>query len=135
VTRSKTSFRDHWGLYVMAAVYFLAGVNHFISPELYLRIMPSYIPEHALMVQLSGVAEILLGVGLVWPPTRRWAAWGVIALLIAITPAHIFMIQEHATLFSEVPLWGLYLRLPLQLLLMFWAYQYTKKTGHKSRYV
>ncbi len=132
---SQTSFRRHWDLYLISAVYFFAGVNHIVSPEFYLKVMPTGIPEHSLMVILSGVAEIVLALLLIWPSTRRLAAWGVIALLIAVSPVHIFMIQEHDTLFADLPIWGLYARLPLQLLFILWAYQYTKKRGHVSRYV
>ena len=110
-------------LYVMAIIYILAGLIHFWKPQFYRPMMPPYIPAHNLMIFLSGVAEVILGLGLLWPVTRVLAAWGVIALLIAISPAHIFMLQ-HKDRFSKIPIWALWLRLPLQILLMAWAFLY-----------
>ena len=115
-------------LYLMALVYVLAGFNHFRSPETYLAIMPPYIPAHELMVQLSGVAESLLGILLLWPKTRRLAAWGLIALLIAVFPANYYMYQARDTAFAQFPAWVLLVRLFLQPMLMFWAYLYTAPT-------
>jgi hypothetical protein len=63
------------GLYLMALLYIGAGVLHFVVPKFYLRIMPPYLPAHHLLVALSGVAEVIVGVGLLIPATRVWAAW------------------------------------------------------------
>jgi uncharacterized membrane protein len=114
-------------LYVMAAAYTVAGLNHFRDPGLYRKIMPSYIPAPDLMILLSGIAEVILGLGLISKVTRPYAAWGVIALLIAIFPANFFMFQERDGIFSSLPTWVLIARLPFQLLLMAWAYWYTKE--------
>src|SRR5262245_33200620 len=76
-------------LYVMAAFYIFAGVNHFRVPECYRGIMPPYLPWHLELVLLSGIAEILCGIGLLIPRTRKLAAWATIALLIAVFPANI----------------------------------------------
>lgn len=111
-------------LYLMAALYTLAGVNHFRAPRFYLAMMPPLLPYPDLMNTLSGLAEITLGIGLFFPPTRVWAAWGVIALLIAIFPANIYMaVGEKFMRISPLIRWG---RLPIQGLLIWWAYQYTK---------
>ena len=76
----------------LAAIFFvLAGSLHFIRPEFYLRIVPPYIPRHVAIVRISGFLEILGGVGLLLPQTRRMAAWGLVALLIAVFPANIYM--------------------------------------------
>ncbi len=111
-------------LYLMAAVYTLAGLNHFRSPRFYVYMMPPFIPLPKLMVDLSGLAEIVLGIGLFFPVTRVWAAWGVIALLIAVFPANVFMAVSDK--FAHFPAWLLWGRLPLQGVLIWWAYQYTK---------
>lgn len=111
------------GLYIQAFVYVAAGVNHFISPKTYLAIMPPYIPAHNLMVTLSGIAEIVLGIGLLFPATRSISAWGLILLLIAVFPANIYMAT--ASRFRKLPAWIRWGRLPLQGLLIWWAYQYT----------
>jgi len=71
--------------------YVVAGSLHFIKPEPYLRIMPPYIPWHVAMVRVSGAFEILGGVGLLVPETRKAASWGLIALLVAVFPANIYM--------------------------------------------
>lgn len=112
-------------LYIMAALYVLAGANHFISPAFYRPLMPPYIPAHNLMIVLSGIAEIVLGAALFFPATRRLAAWGVIALLIAVFPVHIYMFQERETIFSRIPVLLIIARIPLQFVLMWWAWLYT----------
>lgn len=113
-----------WHLYLMAGIYFLAGLNHFRNPGLYLRIIPSYIPLPRLMNQLSGAAEALLAIGLCIPVVSPIAAWGIIALLIAIFPANIYM-YTHKKAGMRLPKWILLLRLPLQVVLIIWAYIYT----------
>ena len=115
-------------LYVMAAFYIAAGVNHFLSPDFYVAIMPPYLPWHLGLVYLSGVAEIVCGVGLLIPRTRVLAAWATIALLVAIYPANI-----HVAL-NDIPLGGRseglgiwnWVRLPFQFVLIAWAWWYTR---------
>jgi uncharacterized membrane protein len=113
-----------WHLYVMALLYILAGVNHFRSPRMYEKIIPPYFPNPQLLNLLSGVLEILFGLGLLLIPTRSIAAWSIIILLFAFFPTHIYMITQPKVRMG-LPLWALYLRLPLQLLLVFWSFQYT----------
>jgi len=107
----------------MGVLYILAGVNHFRSPKTYERIMPPYIPQHKLMVTLSGVAEMVLGLMLLNPQTQTIAAWGIIAMLIVFLTVHIYMIQE-AERFRKIPKWILILRLPMQFVLIWWASLY-----------
>lgn len=113
-----------WHLYGMAFIYFIAGINHFRNPRLYLKIIPPYIPNHKLMNYASGAAEIILGIALCVPVLSAYAAWGVIALLIAIFPTHLYMYFDPKA-HMGLPKWLLLLRMPLQFALMFWAYQYT----------
>jgi uncharacterized membrane protein len=113
-----------WHLYLMAFLYIIAGINHFRSPGMYLRIIPPIFKNPKLINTLSGVAEILLGVLLLFPFSKRFAAWGIIALLIAIFPANLFMFQDKKAGFG-LPKWILFVRLPLQIVLIYWAYQYT----------
>ncbi|WOK08956.1 DoxX family protein [Imperialibacter roseus] len=111
-----------WHLYVMAVLYILAGINHFINPTFYLRIIPPVLKYKQLINSISGAAEILLGI-LLLTSYRPMAAIGVIALLIAIFPANVYhLIQKGAGM--KVPIWGLWLRLPAQGLLIWWAWQY-----------
>jgi len=108
---------------VLAAIFYVfAGSLHFTRPEFYLRIMPPYIPWHVAMVRISGFFEILGGLGLLIPKTRRAAAWGLVALLIAVFPANLYMatnpVETGAASLAPVLRWG---RLPLQLFLMWWV--------------
>jgi len=109
------------GLAFAAVFYVFAGTLHFLKPAPYLRIVPPYIPWHLPMVLISGAFEILGGVGLLVPQARRNAAWGLVALLIAVFPANIYMatnpIDAGAASIAPVLRWG---RLPLQLLLVWW---------------
>ncbi len=112
------------GKWIFGVLFILAGIAHFAWPDFYLRIMPPYIPLHLPLVLLSGVIEIALGVLLLFPRTSKIAAWGLIALLIAVFPAnvHVYLHQDQFPL----PAWLHLLRLPLQGLLILWAYAYTR---------
>ncbi|WP_300566025.1 MauE/DoxX family redox-associated membrane protein [Flavobacterium sp.] len=113
-----------WHLYVMALLYILAGFNHFRKPRLYLKIIPPYFSNPKMLNYLSGLAEIVLGICLCIPFTSKYAAWGIIALLIAIFPANLYMYQnDNAGL--GLSKWIRFVRLPLQIVLLFWAYLYT----------
>lgn len=106
---------------IAAILYVAAGTLHFIKPEPYLRIMPPYIPWHVFMVRASGICEIIGGLGLLVARTRRAAAWGLVALLIAVFPANLYMatnpLEGGAASIAPVIRWG---RLPLQPLLVWW---------------
>ena len=112
-------------LRILLALFLVgAGVNHFIRTGFYLRMMPPYVPFPLAMVQISGVAEIALGVLLLIPATMVPAAWGLIALLIAVFPANLQM-ALHPETFPEFTPRALWLRLPLQAVLIAWAWWYT----------
>lgn len=105
-----------------------AGVNHFVSPEPYVGMMPAALPAPWTLVYVSGVAEVLGGLGLILPATRRLAAWGLVALLIAVFPANINMaIHELPLGTRHVPAWALWARLPLQIVLIAWAASFTRR--------
>jgi uncharacterized membrane protein len=107
-----------------------AGLNHFLSPEPYLGMMPAEIPErfHVLLVDISGIAEMAGGLGLILPATRRLAAWGLIALYVAIFPANLNMAINHLPLGTKpIDAWLLWARLPLQLVLIVWSFWYTRR--------
>jgi len=111
---------------VFALFFVAAGVNHFIRTDFYLRMMPPYVPLHLVMVQISGVAEIALGLLLLIPRTVPMAAWGLIALLIAVFPANLQM-ALHPETFPEFSTRALWFRLPLQGGMIAWAWFYTRK--------
>ncbi len=113
--------RTSFSRLLLALLFVAAGVWHFVRPAGYLRIMPPGLPAPLLLVYLSGAAEIAGGLGLLWPPTRRWAGWGLLALLVAVFPANIYMALAHAQL--GVPGWVAWARLPLQLPLLWWVWQ------------
>lgn len=112
--------------WVFGTFFVLAGANHFWRTDLYLRIMPPILPWHRELVILSGIAEIALGGLLLVRQYAVPAAWGLIALLIAVFPANIHMAlhPEAYPWASPVALW---LRLPIQPLLIAWAYLYTRQ--------
>jgi uncharacterized membrane protein len=119
------------GLRWLLAIFLIgAGANHFLSPAPYVAMMPAALPWHLPLVYLSGVAEMLCGAGLLVPATRRLAAWATIALLVAVFPANINMAVNRLPLGDTVvPTWALWARLPLQGLLLAWAWWYTRPPG------
>jgi uncharacterized membrane protein len=108
----------------MSAAYLFTGTMHFVKPGGFVRIMPPYLPWHYQLVYLSGAAEILLAILLLPESTRSIAAWGLIVLLVAVFPANIYMAQVFYRKKHRY-LWLAILRLPLQLVLIYWAWLYT----------
>lgn len=117
--------------YLFAVFFIAAGVNHFVNPDFYVGIMPPYLPWHLALVYTSGIAEIVLG-GMLF--VRRWmnlAAWGLIALLIAVFPANVHMAMN-PELYAPLSPVGLWIRLPIQGLLIAWAWVYTRGTDRRG---
>jgi len=112
-------------LYIMSILYTLAGLNHFIHPEFYRKIMPPWLPYHHGLIVASGICEILLALLLIPERTRKFAAWGIIALLIAVFPANIQMSINYYNQGNR-HFWVTIARLFLQPLLILWAYRFTK---------
>ena len=111
---------------IFALIFITAGILHFVTTEFFMRIMPPIIPWHLFWVYLSGVFEIAFGIMLLIPKYSRFAAWGLIVLLIAVFPANIYMAMNPQT-FPEFSVMGLYLRLAVQFVLIGWAYWLTKR--------
>jgi len=116
------------GKSIFAALFLLAGVGHFAATSFFEKIMPAYLPRHRELVLISGAIEIGLGLLLLIPRTSRLAAWGLVALLIAVFPANVnlYLHQELAPPFPYSNLAHL-IRLPFQGVLIAWAYLYTKR--------
>ncbi|MFT5874973.1 MAG: putative membrane protein [Clostridium sp.] len=112
--------------FLLGFLLVFAGIAHFTTTEFYLKAMPSYLPFHEIIVYASGILEILLGVLLVISKTTRKAALAIIILFIAVFPANINMYLNH-TDFPDMSETALLIRLPIQLLLIGWAYIYTRK--------
>jgi uncharacterized membrane protein len=110
--------------YLLAIFMVRAGMMHFVRTDFYVKIMPPYLPTHRELVYLSGVFEIVLGVSLLIPRLSRLAAWGIIALLIAVFPANIYVYQ-HQDLVPARPIFHSF-RLPLQGVFLLWAYWHTR---------
>jgi uncharacterized membrane protein len=122
--------------FLFAAFFIFAGVRHFTHEDFYMKIMPDYIPIglHRPAVIVSGMFEVLLGVMLVIPRTQTLAAWGLIALLIAIFPANIYAYQHSREIFPDLDPALHFWRLPLQAVLILWAWWYTTPDGPKVGY-
>ena len=112
--------------WLLGLLFVAAGVNHVVMPDFYVRIMPPYLPWHLELVYLSGVAEVALGALLLVPRSRSVAAWGLIALLVAVFPANVHM-AANPNQFPEYPSAFLVARLPLQGLFIAWAYWFTRR--------
>ena len=114
-----------FSIIIMSIFYVSIGVNHFTIPEWFLQIVPPYLPYKLELVYISGFLEILLGVMLLIPATRFYAAWRLILLLIAVYPANIYLAQTNGAAMNTTPLvaWG---RLPFQFVFIALAYWHTK---------
>ena len=110
--------------FVLAIFMIAAGIMHFVNPTFFLKIMPPYLPLHNELVLVSGIFEVLLGVLLLVPKCTRWAAWGIVALLIAVFPANLYVYQRQELI--AVSSLVHFLRLPLQGVFILWAYWHTR---------
>ena len=119
-------------LVLLGVLFVCTGVSHFTATDFFVEIVPPYLPAPLALVWISGVAEIALGVLVLIPATRRLAAWGLIALLLAVFPANIHMALNdihpaHAPAWMGQPTTlALWLRLPLQFVMIAWAWWYTR---------
>lgn len=110
--------------YIIAGLFFITGLLHFIKPQAFVGIMPDYVPYHLALVYISGAAELLGAIGILLPQAQVLAAWGLILLLVVVFPANINMavkaVQKsgYSSWYSMATL----LRLPLQFVLIYWVY-------------
>lgn len=108
---------------LLALFFMLAGALHFVRPEAYMQMIPPYLPQPLLLIYVSGLCELAGGVGLLVTRLRRSAGYGLVALLIAVFPANIHMAVNHIGVAGmNLPAWLLWLRLPLQALLIAWVW-------------
>ena len=116
-------------LYFMIIFYLLSGLNHFRSPENYMSIIPAYLGNASLINTVAGIAELLLAILLIFKPTRYIAALGIILMLLAFLPTHVYMLQYHICVGKLcAPDWLLWLRLfVMQPLLIVWAWSVRNK--------
>lgn len=109
--------------YLIGVLFVVAGALHFAGPKWYEAIVPPFLPSPKALVAISGIFEILGGVGVVVPATRRFSGWGLVALLLAVFPANVYMAADSERFGAVAPQWALYARLPLQFLLIWWIYR------------
>ena len=110
---------------IMTLFYTMAGTNHFINPDWYVRIVPPILPFKTAIVYISGILEIILGTLLIFPKRRFIASWGLILLLVAVYPANIYVALTNGEVMDTTPLiaWG---RLPFQFVFIGLAYWHSK---------
>jgi len=107
---------------LIGVIFIAAGALHFKNPSMYEAIVPPFLPAQRQLVYVSGFFEMLGGLGVMLPLARKPAAWGLIALLVAVFPANVYMAVDTAKFGKIAPAWLLYGRLPLQFLLIFWVW-------------
>jgi uncharacterized membrane protein len=125
------------GLYLMTGLYLLAGVNHFRNPGFYYTIIPPYMGNVVLINRVSGALEIMLAVSLLYKSTRIWACYGIVLMLLAFIPAHMYMLQADFPVNGQnTPRWILWVRLiVVQPLLILWAWNLrTLTAGHIKKH-
>lgn len=127
-----SGFLRKLSLFGISVFFIYFGIDHLINPEFYLSIMPPMFPLHLEAVYLSGLFEILGGVGVLIARTRSIAGWGLLVLLIAVYPANIYMALTPEA-FPDIPLFVLYFRLALQFLFFYWAYSITRPIYNPGR--
>ena len=121
MTKTKKTF-----LYILSGSYILAGIMHYVMPEFYIRIMPPYFSAPAFWVYLTGAIEIGLGLMVLVPKLQVRAAWGIVALLIAFLPVHVFMLQNSEQFADLGPEIGLWMRFPMQAVMIGFAWWFTQ---------
>jgi uncharacterized membrane protein len=110
---------------LLAITMVIAGAMHFIQPRFYLRMMPKILPAPLAIVYFSGVCEMVLGGALLVPALQRWAAWGLIALYVAVFPANLNMAVNDIRFEGlKHPAWT-WVRLPFQAVFIAWAWWFT----------
>ena len=113
-------FRKMFQIYLMGVIYTILGIVHFTNTRFYRPLMPKFLPAHDLLIYLSGGAEILLGIGILFPQTRVFSLWRLIAMLIVFLIVHVNMLFPSNGL--GISPWILWLRIPIQFLLIYWAF-------------
>lgn len=106
------------GLGIVFLWFFGGGVMHFINPDIFVAIVPPWVPYALAAVYISGFFEVVLALLIIWPKSRPMAGWGLVALTIAVTPANVHM-WLHPELFPEVDPSALSVRLVIQVVLLF----------------
>lgn len=121
--------KKSWSRGLLIAFYVVAGLNHFVNPDFYYPLIPDYLPFPVVINRLSGMIEIMLGLGFLWTLTRNYAAYFTIAMLIVFIPSHVYFITIGACVGDGlcVPMWVAWIRLLMvHPLLILWAWKARK---------
>ena len=120
-------------LWLLGLLMITIGVGHFARPEPFVRIVPDWLPAPLTLVYISGAFEVVGGIGVLLPRTRRFAAWGLVALYVAVFPANLHMALHEIQLVpgGDMPVWAMWARLPLQAAVIAWAWLFTRPTESK----
>lgn len=108
----------------MAIFYIASGVNHFRKPLFYRKLIPAYLPHKMTFNEIAGVLQIIFGLYLFLPSFAGLSAWFILLLLLLLLPANFYVCFSKKVNLG-LPKWVLFLSIPMQFLLMFWAYNYT----------
>jgi uncharacterized membrane protein len=127
------SKRKQISLYIMTAFYVISGIMHFVRPDTYNAIVPRWLPYSMEIVYISGIAEIICALLLLFPATMRLGAWLIILVLIAVFPANIQMAVNYYHNHNPY-FWLSVLRLPFQILLIWWAWKFARKYPTHKKY-
>lgn len=112
-----------FSLFFLITGYIIAGINHFVHPDGYIKIIPHYLPYPVVLNSLAGICEITFAILLIFPATRNWGAWLIILMLAAFLPVHITMLQQAPMQLGKLHVTPLlaWIRLLLQPVLMLWV--------------
>jgi uncharacterized membrane protein len=124
--------------WVVVVLFTVSGAVHLVKPGVFMPMVPDFLPARRLLVQVSGIAELLCAAGLVWRRTRRLAGWASAALLVAVFPGNITMAVDAWRDWREGDASGQYvvgtlIRLPLQLPLIWWVWRVTRRGEPPAR--
>lgn len=109
----------------MALLYIGAGINHFLNPKFYLAIMPAFLPAHQMLNVVSGIVEIVLGIAICFPASRQMAAYALMAMLVSFFLVHVSHLFNPPKM-VQGKYWLIVLRIPLQFVLIYWAWWVSK---------
>ncbi|RUA34606.1 MAG: hypothetical protein DSY77_04665 [Bacteroidetes bacterium] len=124
--------KSRWSVRLMTIFYLIAGFNHFVNPDFYLPLIPPFFNSPDKINVLSGVTEIILGIGILFFPSRKYASYGLILMLLAFIPSHVYFIQIGSCIEGGLcaPEWIAWIRLVLiHPALLFWAWEAGKSTA------
>lgn len=108
--------------YIMSLFYVSVGINHFLNPDWFVKIVPPILLEfNYQLVYLSGACEVMFGLLILIPKARYYAAWGLILTLAAVFPANIYLAQTNGVAMDTTAAVAWY-RLPFQTVFILLAY-------------